>query len=188
VAEPLRLVNPDTGELVERPNDCPHCAGKDATIKTMGDSNARLRGRITELLQEAEENHESFPSFKRCHDYWREQCNHPRSKYEIDDFKLWLPFYDKYGLDTCLRAIDGAAFEPFISTRKNGSEHRHDDWELIHRSGGHKFKEFVNKAPYHMPKPEHLSILCRAIWWRHPDWENEQIMAAAKLRVRRWAL
>ncbi len=183
-ARHLQVVDTDTGQALDH---CPSCLAKDEVIETAGHKIANLKGRITALLQEAEEGHKAFPSFKRCHDYWRERCRHPRTNYAIEDFKLWLPLYEEHGLDICLRAIDGAAYEPFISTRKNGSKHRHDEWELIHRNG-HKFREFVNKAPYHKPKPEHLAILSKAILWRHPDMEYEQVTHEAKLRVRRWAL
>lgn len=182
---PLRLVDTETGEITEQA--CPSCAGKIETITTLGNKIVSLKGTITQLLQEAEEGHEAFPKFKRCHDYWKERCHHPRTSYAIEDFKLWLPLFDEYGMDACLRAIDGAAFDCYVSTRKNGSKHRHDEWSLIHRNGD-KFREFVNKAPYHKPKPEHLSIICRALLWQHPSWSNEDIMAAAKQRVRRWAL
>ncbi len=185
-ARALHLVDPATGEIVE--HGCPQCAAKAEVIETAGNKIRSLKGTITQLLQEAEEGHKAFPNFRRCHDYWKKRCHHPRSSYDIEDFKLWLPLYEKHDLDTCLRAIDGAAYEPFISTRKNGSKHRHDEWELIHRKGGHKFREFVNKAPYHLPKPEHLSIVSKAILWRHPEMEYEQVTAEARIRVRRWAL
>jgi hypothetical protein len=182
----LRLVDPETGEITE--HACPNCAGKDETITTLGNKISSLKGRITELLQEAEEGHEAFPNFRKCHEYWRERCRHPRTEYDLVDFKLWLPLYQKHGLEKCQRAIDGAAYDPYVSTRKNGAPHRHNEWELIHREGGHKFREFVNKAPYQLPKPEHLSIVSKALMWRHPDWDYPQVTAEAKLKVRRWAL
>ena len=185
MARALHLVDTETGEVVE--DGCQACKAKDEVIETAGHKISNLKGRITQLLQEAEEGHEAFPSFKRCHDYWRERCNHPRTKYDIEDFKLWLPLYEKHGLDLCLRAIDGAAFDPFISTRKNGSTKRHDDWELIHRKGGAKFREFCNKAPYHLPKPEDLLIVSKALIFLKPGMDPAEIQVEAKKRVRRWA-
>ena len=179
----LKLVDTKTGQVLDR---CPGCAAKEELLDTAGTKISNLKGRISKLLQKAEEHHDAFPSFKKCHDYWRERCKHPRTTYQIEDFQLWLPHFEAYDLDTCLRAIDGAAYDCRTGTRKNGSTVYYNDWELIHRNGA-KFREFVNRAPYHKPKPEHLLALNRAIFWLHPDWEPETIMAAAKERVRRWA-
>jgi hypothetical protein len=58
----------------------------------------------------------------------------------------------KYGQEVeqrvalCRRAVAGAAFDPFVSRRRNGTEHRHDDWDLIFRSSD-KFEQFCCKAP-----------------------------------------
>lgn len=51
-----------------------------------------------------------------------------------------------YTLQQFKAAIDGAAFDCFVTKRKNGSVQLHDDLELICRSSKH-FEEFVAKAP-----------------------------------------
>jgi hypothetical protein len=51
-----------------------------------------------------------------------------------------------YTLEQFKAAIDGAFFDPFVTTRKNGSQQRHDDLELVCRSSKH-FEEFIAKAP-----------------------------------------
>lgn len=53
------------------------------------------------------------------------------------------PFYSP---EDFKRAIDGAAFDPFRTKRKNGTWQTHDDLELICRSSKH-FDEFIAKAP-----------------------------------------
>lgn len=57
------------------------------------------------------------------------------------------PFYTAEDFKT---AIDGAAFDPFRTQRKNGSWQTHNDLELICRSAKH-FDEFIAKAPVRAP-------------------------------------
>lgn len=46
----------------------------------------------------------------------------------------------------CARAIAGAGFDAFKTTRKNGTVKVFNDWDLIHRSAD-KWEEFCCKAP-----------------------------------------
>jgi hypothetical protein len=50
-------------------------------------------------------------------------------------------------------AIDGAAFDPYTTKRKNGSTKRHDDFTLIFRNAD-KMEEFANRAPKGWKPPE----------------------------------
>ncbi len=184
MAEPqLRLVDTTTGALAG-PDDCPTCA----------EWAKKYHGALSQLgLLRAElapdEDHALFPLAKRLHDYWRKRCGHEKSRFGPERFKEILPRLREHEDDAerlCLLAIDGAAFDPFISRRKNGSAHRHDEWHLIWHPD--KFESFVNRAPFHKPKPEHLAAVSKAILWRHPDWDYERVTAEAKARVRRWAL
>ena len=61
-------------------------------------------------------------------------------------FQVALPYVDAHGVELCRRAVEGAAYDPFVTKRKNGSTKRHDDWGLIFRDD-QKFEEFCNKAP-----------------------------------------
>lgn len=100
--------------------------------------------------------HQLWPRAKRIHDYWREECKHPRSKFDADAFELARVILESeasnhrgdYDAAEAMmkRAIDGAAFDPFTTTRKNGSTKRHDGFDLIFRNRT-KFEEFVNRAP-----------------------------------------
>lgn len=51
-----------------------------------------------------------------------------------------------YTLEDCKAAVDGAAYDCFQKTRRNGSVQRFDDLELIFRSGVH-FEGFRDRAP-----------------------------------------
>ena len=85
---------------------------------------------------------------------WRKRCNHPRSPWTPDRFWAIEPFLSngKYGptledrVMLCARAIAGAGFDAFKTTRKNGTVKVFNDWDLIHRSAD-KWEEFCCKAP-----------------------------------------
>lgn len=79
-------------------------------------------------------------------EHWRVVCKHPRSRFSAKRFQQALPYFDAHGRELCHRAIDGAAFDPFETKRKNGSTKRHDDWSLIFRDD-EKFEEMANRAP-----------------------------------------
>lgn len=150
----LRLVNPQTGELTD---DCPTC----------NEWSRKYHGVLSQLglmrsEAEGDTNHELFPVAKRLFDFWKERCNHPRSDFTPERFKECLPHLRDLGQEVCRRAVEGAAFDPYTTTRKNGSTHRHDGWELIFRSRA-KVEDFANRAPYHLPDPEKVKVLADAL-------------------------
>lgn len=92
--------------------------------------------------------HRLWPMAVELFDHWRKACKHPRSTFSPERFEQARPFLEKHGLDLCKRAVDGAAYEPFCTTRKNGTVKRHDGWGLIFRPAEpDKFEEFANRAP-----------------------------------------
>lgn len=93
-----------------------------------------------------------WPLAKEVFDYWRRRCAHPRAKFDADRFHLIAPFLDRYGIELCQRAIDGAAYDPFTKRMKNGAVRRYDGLDLIFRNAD-KFEDFCNRAP-RKPKEE----------------------------------
>lgn len=105
--------------------------------------------RYADLQRDKEREAESHPDYERVKeifDFWRHACNHKRSRFSAERFWLILPHYEKHGYAMCRLAIDGAAFDAWETTRKNGSVKRHDDWALIFKDAN-KFEEFCNRAP-----------------------------------------
>lgn len=90
--------------------------------------------------------HERWTVVEELFIYWRIHCRHPKSRFSAKRFHQALPYIEAHGEDLCRRAIDGAAFDPFTTRRKNGSVKRHDDWALIFRDDA-KFEEMCNRAP-----------------------------------------
>jgi hypothetical protein len=77
---------------------------------------------------------------------WQRATGHTRSRFTSDRFKAALPFLSAYEDEMIIRAISGLAFDPYISRRKNGTEQRHDGWDLLFKSAD-KLEEFSNRAP-----------------------------------------
>lgn len=98
-----------------------------------------------------------WPDAVKLFDYWKKTCKHPRSIFTVERFNEALPYLKKHGIDLCKRAVDGIAFDPFITTRKNGTKKRHDGWHLIFGKV-EKFEECCNKAPVQVDAAQALPV------------------------------
>lgn len=142
----LRVVDASTGELLA---SCPGCAELEDEIAGLNKDLRAWRSRYAKLARDAERDareHRNWAAVAELFDFWRSECKHPRSRLNAERFALAQPYLDKDGAPMCRRAIQGAAFDPFITHRKNGKPKRHDGWDLIFRSR-EKFEEFCNRAP-----------------------------------------
>lgn len=78
--------------------------------------------------------------------WWALACNHEGCRFEAEELYLAKPHLKREGLIGCLKAVAGAAFDPYVGELKNGNADRKDDFELIFRNKA-KFKSFVKRAP-----------------------------------------
>jgi hypothetical protein len=150
----LRLVDADTGELLDV-GDLPELAQlRDKLAGAERDINA-WRMRYAELARDKQAEaiaNKLWPVAIRVFEAWKQQCNHPRARWTADRFWLMEPLLVKYSEQECLRAIAGAAYDPFVTTRKNGTTKRHDALELIFRDAG-RLEDFANRAPLGQEAP-----------------------------------
>lgn len=152
-ARHLQLLDPDTGEVAaDAPSyaDALHLlAEKEDVIAGLESEIRSLASKLTKArrdkLREAQDS-DDWPKVREVFDYWRKVCNHPKSKFDLTRFEQIRPYLNKYGLELCKLAVDGAGFEPYITARKNGTAKRHDGIDLVFRSAD-KFEEFCNRAP-----------------------------------------
>lgn len=145
-ARHLHIVDAETGEQLD---GCPACAKFVDQVKGLERDLRSWRARYAELSRDKEaeaQRSRYWPAALEVFTYWQEVCRHPRSAWGADRFYLIEPYVKKHGVEMCKRAVDGAAFDPFITTRKNGTKKRHDGWHLIF-GAPEKFEECVNKAP-----------------------------------------
>lgn len=166
--EPTELVvlNPATGEqtsLAEYTQALQdQIDGLDRDIRGWRTRFANLK---RDKAQEARE-HELWPQGVKLFALWKQECKHTRSAFTQDRFWLVLPYLgpqpdalvaaaerlgikedpEPYGPVICRMAVAGAAFDPYVTKRRNGSINRHNGWELIFKSAG-KVEEFANRAP-----------------------------------------
>jgi hypothetical protein len=157
---PLVVVNTKTGEQV---------GSIDEHVQPLLDQIAGLQRDIqgwtmrhAELKRDKEgEAKESpvWPSALRVFDHWKKVCKHPKSVWTLDRFELIRPWLEKLGDKKkpeaerlaeaealCILAVDGIAYDPFVTERKNGTKKRHDGWHLIFDSA-ERFEERCNAAP-----------------------------------------
>jgi hypothetical protein len=156
-AEPtphLHLIDTDSGEVHER---CPSCealedqlAGAEFNVRSMRGKMQAKQREVEEikasLLATADPTHELFPKAVALFRYWQERTGHPRQEFTADRMALVLPFIRRHDDEEIRRAIRGAAFDPFVTTRKNGTEKHHNGWNLLFQSED-KFQSFVERAP-----------------------------------------
>lgn len=140
----LHVVDPDTGEI-----RCPNCSSMEDQVAGLEKDLRAWRARYADLHRDKEGEAQMSPVWPKAIElfrHWQVACNHPRAGWSVERFWLCEPHLKKYGFDVCVRAIDGYAFDCFITVRRNGTRHRHDGWELIFRDAAH-VEEGANKAP-----------------------------------------
>lgn len=159
-AEPvrhLRLVDSDTGEWVQDPSELPELKTAQTQIAMLERERAGQRLRIAALEADKSRERAEHPrrrDIERCHRYWQKRCDHPRAGLDNATFFAIAAMMGRRVKrepefrwpEDFKRAIDGAHYDPYITTRKNGSQKRHDDLGLIFRDAAH-VREFIAKAP-----------------------------------------
>lgn len=113
---------------------------------------ARLRVKNANLKRDTEarmHEHKLFSSALKAFEHWKIVCHHPNSDFTPDRFKLVQPFLKntkRFGLPVVLRAIDGAAFQSWVSEYSNGSLKHHNGWKKIFE-GIDSVEEHANRSP-----------------------------------------
>lgn len=139
-----------TGEIVE-PHSCENCQTLEDQLNGAQREIRGWRARYAELSRQREKDARSnglWMTAQRLFEIWKKATGHKRSPFTPSRFYECEPYLkqEKYGPEMIERAIAGIVFDPFITTRKNGTQKRHDGWELLFRSPD-RFEEYVNRAP-----------------------------------------
>lgn len=164
---PLIVVNTATGQQLGTLDD--HAQHFKDQIDGLERDIRGWRTRFANLKRDKDveaREHELWPEAIKLFALWKKECKHGRSAFTQDRFWLALPFLgpqpeallaaarrlgldeaaEPYGPVICKLAIEGAAYDPYVTTRRNGSKQRHDGWDLIFR-GAAKVEEFACRAP-----------------------------------------
>lgn len=151
-APSLRLIDGATGEMVEGDQNALMARIEDLE-KDLENAERDLRSKralITKLQREKDRERQVYSQrsvVEELFEYWQAKCNRQRSKLTPDRFDAIRNALEwKYTVQQIRLAIDGAAYDPFITRRKNGTECRHNDLELILRDGKH-IESNACKAP-----------------------------------------
>jgi hypothetical protein len=140
---PLRLVNPDTGEIHD--HGCPHCAQHEADVRNLEGEVTKLLRRIRVLEADKERERRLYAHrelIRHLFEFWRDCTGHPKSKLDGDRFDaIKARVEDGYSEEQCRLAILGAAVDPYVDPKKK----RHDGIGLVFRNG-EKLEDFANRA------------------------------------------
>lgn len=143
------LLDTVSGEQVHE--GCPACLEKDLELEGLEETVRSQGAKIRRLRRDkAKEARGSglWPEAVELVRYWREVCNHPRSRINTDRFFLLEPYLKTEGLDLCKLAVDGAAFNPYRSDtpNRNGDLETYDGLETIFKNRS-SYERHVNRAP-----------------------------------------
>lgn len=179
---PLIVVNPETGERMGNLAD--YTQELDDVIAGLQRDVKGWAARYAELKRDKDaEAQESpvWPAALRVFDYWRQQCKHPRSEFSLDRFEMVRPHLERLSAKKrgrpddpkvrleqaeaiCKLAVDGLAFDPFVTTQKNGRPKHHTGWHLAFETAD-RLEARCNAAPverirkvFGEPKPEQTTL------------------------------
>ena len=145
-ARHLHVVDADTGEKLD---GCPNCevlqVQLDGRLRDIRSWTARYNDLSRDKEADAKKD-PLWPEAGELFNFWKRMTGHKKSEWSLDRFELVEPFLKKDGQLLCRIAVVGAAYDPFITRRKNGSLNRHDGFDLIFRNR-EKFEEMANRAP-----------------------------------------
>lgn len=155
-ASHLKVVEFDEEGQV-REDECVSCRKKNDEIAGLERDIRGWAVRYAELKRDRDRDareHPLWPVAKAIFVEWKRLCRHPRSPWTPDRFWQIEPYLTnaKYApelpgrIALCRRAVAGAAYDAYKTTRRNGSTKHHNDWDLVFRSSS-KFEEFANRAP-----------------------------------------
>ena len=138
---------PSLGEALERVAELQ--GQVDDLERDLRGKRLRIRGLESQLV-DLRANYDRQDELKSIFDEWREVCGHKRARLSPDRFDairglLEVTRPEPYPREAFTAAIAGAAYDPFITRRRNGTQERHDDIALICKSGKH-FEGFIRRA------------------------------------------
>lgn len=144
----LRVVDTETGELLD-PSACPGCAEAERTLVQYEKDIRVLKAKITKLERDDAAVARSDPLWDEAeclHTWWRLACWYPKTEFDADDFWLVKKHLKRMGLVGCLQVVAGAAYDPWISTSKNGREKAHNGWKKLWESKS-MAEDFAERVP-----------------------------------------
>lgn len=145
----LIVIDPDTGERVGTYGELTQELSDLLATAERNERTWRMRCRELERDRDAEaEESPVWPAAVRVFDYWRERCRHPGSEWTRERFEMIAPHLERSNTgkgkagkltpeligrneEICKLAVDGIAFDPFVTIGKNGRQVIHDGLHLV---------------------------------------------------------
>jgi hypothetical protein len=143
----LRIVS-DTGEILDQHPDVQRLEDEIRGLTRALKREIRLHEELKRDKDAEARAHQLWPKAMAIFAAWKIATGHSRSDWTPDRFWQIEPWLRnrKYGVEVCVRAVSGIAFDPFVSRRRNGTVERHDSWELCFRDTCH-VEKYASKCP-----------------------------------------
>jgi hypothetical protein len=136
----------ESGEIAPQ---CPSCEALAVQLRGAETEVRAWRARYANLEGEKDAEaraDKAWPTVVRLFGYWQRKCGYPGAKFTPKRFRLAQPLLKKFGLEACIRAIDGAAYDPYVTKQRNGKPKLHSGFDLIFRDA-EKLENFRDKVP-----------------------------------------
>lgn len=141
----LGVVHPETGEVIT----CPACQTREDVIVQLEKENRLHKAKITKLERDTETECRADPFWTEAeaiHSWWKLATGHFGVTFDAEDFKLLQPHLKRSGPVGCLKAICGAAFDPYETEQKNGRMKRFDGVDTVFATKA-KMERFAERVP-----------------------------------------
>jgi hypothetical protein len=161
----LRVVT-DTGELLDEHPEVIRLQDEIKGLQRALASESRALEQLRRDKAAEAAAHQLWPKALDVYRCWQALTNHPRATWPGrggDRFWAIEPFLVKkeYGLEVCLRAVVGIAYDHYSVKRRNGSWRRFNEWERVFKDTA-SFEERANAAPKMWRElPEVVAVLER---------------------------
>lgn len=146
---PLIVVDPETGERVGMLAE--HTQERDDVIAGLQRDVKGWAARYAELKRDKNAEAQESPVWAaalRVFDHWRLCCKHPGAEWTLDRFEMIRPHLERSNTgkgkakkltpelisrneEICKLAVEGIAFDPYVTTGKNGRAITHDGLHLV---------------------------------------------------------
>jgi hypothetical protein len=140
------IIDSSTGNVID---ECPGCKELRNVVVGLEIDLRSANAREIKLREQKEERAEDAPEWEevaRLFAYYRERTGRKKSRFTADRFECALPLYKKNGMDVCMLAIDGIAFDPNTKQQKNGAMEIFNSWQLLFRNQC-TLERYANRAP-----------------------------------------
>jgi hypothetical protein len=145
-ARHLRIVDTETGEVHEE-GDCANCADARAEAEIWEKEVLKLKRQVKRLEDDKDEKNRQdkhYPAAASLFDEWRDECNHPKARFDPARIRLALSAIKAYGAEDREKLSWVIQCGKHLAYVDPCTGERHDSFGLLFRDSEH-IEKYANK-------------------------------------------